>query len=183
MASGINLGFFNRPKELNRPVLKPEWGPADWLLEAIALIMLAITIGFLAYTYPKLPATIPTHFNGSGQPDEMGNKLTVLVLPGISLFMYLILTGINLFPHTFNFPGKITPQNAMRQYTLATRLVRYLKAIVITLFFSICYFTTQVALNKATGLGLWFMPVFLAMVFVPIIIYMILATRTDKSAR
>lgn len=174
---GVNFSFFKRSKELNRPVIRPEMGPADWLIEAFALIMLGIFIGYVAYHYPKLPGTIPTHFNASGTVDDFGNKSFLLILPGIALFIYVLMTLINRVPHTFNFPGRITQANAMQQYTLATRLIRYLKAVLITLFFFICFFTTRVVFHQAAGLGVWFMPVFLALVFIPIIIYFILATK------
>jgi len=175
MISGVNFGLFRRTRELNRPVIRPEMTPVDWLLEALALVGLGVLLGYVAYHYPKLPASIPTHFNAAGVADEYGAKVSILFLPVIALFLYVLLTLINLVPHTFNYPGKITPENAMRQYTLAMRLVRYLKTILVLLFFYISYSTTQVVINEASGLGLWFLPVFLGFLFIPIIVYMVMA--------
>lgn len=175
MIRGANFGLFKRTIEPDRPRIKPEMGPADWMLEAFALIALISLIGYVVYCYPKLPAIIPTHFNAAGVADDHGSKISILFLPGISLFIYVLMTLINLVPHTFNFPGKITPQNALRQYTLATRMIRYLKTIIILLFFYISYTTTCVVFDMVAGLGLWFMPVFLGLVMIPIISYMIIA--------
>jgi uncharacterized membrane protein len=172
---GANFGLFKRAIEPDRPRVKPELTPADWMLEAVALITMVSLIGFIAYNYPKLPDIIPTHFNAAGNADDHGGKGSILFLPGIAVFIYILMTLINLVPHTFNFPGKITPQNALRQYTLATRLVRYLKTVLLLLFFYISYTTTRVVFNEAAGLGLWFMPVFLGLVMIPIIVYMIVA--------
>jgi hypothetical protein len=107
--------------------------------------------------------------------DEYGTRASILFLPVIALSIYAMMTLINLIPHMFNYPGKITPANALRQYTLATRLVRYLKTLLALLFFYISYSTTQVAINEASGLGLWFLPVFLSFLFIPIIVYMVMA--------
>jgi len=175
MISGVNFGLFRRTRELNRPVIRPEITPVDWLLEALALVGLGVLLGYVAYHYPRLPGSIPTHFNAAGVADEYGTRASILFLPVIALFVYVLLTLINLVPHTFNYPGKITPANAMRQYTLATRLVRYLKTLLVLLFFYISYSTTQVVFNEASGLGLWFLPVFLGFLFMPIIAYMVIA--------
>jgi len=175
MISGVNFGLFRRTREPNRPVIRPEMTPVDWLLEAIALVGLGVLLGYVAYYYPQLPASIPTHFNAAGVADEYGTRTSILFLPVIALFIYVMMTLINLVPHTFNYPGKITPANAPRQYTLATRLVRYLKTLLVLLFFYISYSTTQVVINEASGLGRWFLPLFLSFLFIPIIVYMVMA--------
>ena len=177
MIRGVNLGFFRRTREVNRPVVRPDLSPADWLIEALALIMLGIFLGYVVYQYPKLPASIPTHFNASGIADDYGSKSSLIAFTVIALAIYVMMTLINLIPYTFNFPGKITPANAMHEYTLATRLIRVLKAIIVTLFFFICLFTTRIVSHQASGLGIWFMPIFLALVFIPIVIYFILASH------
>ncbi len=181
MIRGANFGFFRRTKEPDRPVIRPELAPVDWLLEALALIGLVTTMGYVIYVYPKLPSTIPTHFNASGMADDFGSKTSFLFPLGMALFIYILLTLISLVPHTFNFPGKITPQNAARQYTLATRLVRYLKTVIILLFFYISYSTARIVAHETGGLGLWFLPVFLGLVMIPIIIYMVIALNKKQT--
>ena len=59
-----------RVDKSNRPTVRPEMTPIDWLLEAVAAIGLMTLFGFAIYYYAKLPETIPSHFNGAGQPDE-----------------------------------------------------------------------------------------------------------------
>ena len=173
-----NFGLFRRNRiEPDRPVIKPEMGPIDWLIETFALAGLGFFLGFVIYHFPKLPEIIPTHFDGSGHADEFGNKNTFLVLPGITVFIYVLLTLINQVPHIFHYPGKITPSNALRQYTLATRMIRILKTILIWTFFYVCNRTILVINNPASGLGIWFIPVFIACLFIPIIIYFILALK------
>lgn len=162
-----------------RPRIRPEMGPVDWILELLSITLLISYFAYLIYEYPKLPASIPSHFNALGEADDFSNRGTVWALPAIGLFTYALLTIIAWFPHTFNFSVKITPQNALRQYTLALRMIRFLKMIISGLFLTISLGIVRVALGKSTGLGFWFMPVFLILVFVPIIIYFVAASRKN----
>jgi uncharacterized membrane protein len=165
--------------KLDRPRIRPEMGPADWILELLAVTLLVTFFAYLIYSYPKLPASIPSHFNTAGEADEFSERGTVWALPAIALFTYLLMTIISRFPHTFNFTVKITPQNALRQYTLAIRMIRFIKLVISGLFLTISLGIVRVAKGQSTGLGFWFMPVFLALVFVPIIIYFVMASRKN----
>jgi len=167
----------NNQNKLNRPDIRPEPDPIDWILEAFAIIGLLIFAGYVIYQYPRIPGRIPVHFNGAGMADESGDRTNFLMLPGIALFTYVLLTLINLVPQRFNFPGKITPENALRQYTLAMRLIRYFKLIFTVLFLYICISTVNTAKHTSDGLGIWFLPVFLSITFLPILIYFILSRR------
>ena len=175
-----NFGLFRRNRiEPDRPLIRPEMGPADWLLEVIAISGLMFFLGYVIYNFPNLPETLPTHFNGSGQADEFGDKSSFLLLPGVALFVYILLTLINLIPHRFNFSVKITPANALRQYIMATRMVRILKVSLIWGFCYLSHVTIQVAKGVASGMGIWFVPVFIGVILVPIVIYIIMAKKNS----
>ncbi len=166
-----------RASKLNRPLVKPEMTPIDWLLEGLALLGLMFLAGYVIYQFPGLPDIIPSHFNGAGQPDDYSQKSSILALPAIGTFLYFMLTLIALIPHQFNYTITITPANALKQYTIAIRLVRYLKAAIIWLFFYISFATVRVVAKEDSGLGLWFLPITLGGIFIPIIIYVIMASR------
>ena len=165
----------NRSDKKNQPLIKIEWTPVDWILETLAIFGLLTLSGMVIYFFPKLPETIPSHFNGSGQPDGYESKSFFWVLPALSVFLYILLTLINLFPNKFNYPVTITPKNAQKQYTMGTRLIRYIKMILVWMFFYINLSVIQGANHPGQGLGLWFMPVFLAILFIPIIVYFLLS--------
>ncbi len=167
----------NRAEKAGRPTVRPEMSPVDWLLEAFALIGILGFLGFVIYQYPRLPESIPSHFNGAGMPDDYSSKSSILALLGIGMFIYVLMSLIALVPHQFNFTVKITPQNALKQYTMAIRLIRYLKVVIIWLFFYISYATVRVVAKEDSGLGAWFMPITLAGILVPVIVYIILAGR------
>ncbi|MCX6303709.1 MAG: DUF1648 domain-containing protein [Bacteroidetes bacterium] len=166
-----------RTDKSGRPAARPEMAPADWLLEALALIGLMVLAGFAIYQYPGLPEMIPSHFNSTGTPDDYAAKDTFWLLPGISLFIYILLSLISRIPQQFNYAVKITPENALKQYAMAIRLIRYLKAALIWMFFFITRATAQVTANDASGTGMFFIPVMLGGIFIPLIIYLVNSHR------
>ena len=169
--------FNKRKQEPDRPKIRPEMMPIDWLMEGLAVAILMTFIGYAIYWYQRVPQIIPIHFDAGGNIDNYGSKIHLLILPGIGVFIYVLLTVIGLFPHTYNFTQKITPENAPRQYLLATRFVRFLKAVVIGIFFFIGIMITRVAMKQTDTMGIWLLPVILGFVFIPIIVYLVVASR------
>lgn len=165
----------------NRPKIQPELTVMDRFAESLSILLLLIIWFNCFYYYSKLPDIIPTHFNAAGQPDAEGKKSTLFMLPVISTFIYALMTIINFFPHTFNFPSKITPENALKQYTLATRMVRFIKVIIMFMFAVIIIMTVKTATGDTDGLGVWFTPLLVALLFVTITIFLLKLKRTSKT--
>lgn len=153
----------------DRPKRKVELSFTDKLVEWLGWFALVATWGLTILHYPQLPDTIPTHYNAAGQPDAYGSKNSLLALPVVATVLFVGLTILNRFPHIFNYPATITNHNALQYYTTATRLLRYLKLIVVAVFGFIVYTTIQLAQGKAEGLGVWFLPLAFCLFFVPII--------------
>ena len=65
------------------------------------------------------------------------------------------MTFINRRPDWFNYPVKITSDNALTQYTMATRLIRVLKASVTILFAYVVWGIISVSKGTHEGLGTW----------------------------
>lgn len=166
------------PLKGNRPLHRIDMQPFDWILEGLTIVALVSFFGILLYQYRLLPDTIPTHFNSSGKPDDYGRKDAIWVLPVIALVTYAILTMVSRFPQSFNFPVNITHANAKKQYTMAIRLIRILKLIVVLIFFYIGIGTVSVARNQDQTIGLWFLPVVLGLTLLPIGIYFFLSQRS-----
>ena len=110
-----------------RPKINVSLSPLDKILESIGKLLFIIIWGLTLFVFFKLPTIIPTHFNASGKPDGFGNKLTILILPIIATLLYFGLTKLNQHPHAFNYINSITEDNAEKQYTIATRMLRVLK--------------------------------------------------------
>ncbi len=157
-------------KQNKRPVLKIEWTTTDKVLEILAFLLLIGMWTLVIVVFSSLPETIPTHYNLAGKADGFGNKSTIFFLPILSTVLYIGMTILNNYPHIFNYPTTVTNQSAKQQYTIATRLIRFLKLIVVLTFSVIVFNTSGLAENWMTGLGSWFLPVFLGFIYVPLIV-------------
>jgi uncharacterized membrane protein len=158
-----------------RPVLQLPKSTLEIGLETAAALGMMTMLYVTITSWPRLPETIPHHFGASGKPDAWGGKWTLWLLPGISLVLYVGLNILSRFPHVYNYPWPITEKNAAAQYHLARTMLAALKAEIVLIFAYLQQQTIQVALGKAEGLGIAFLPIFLVIVFGTIGIYFVKA--------
>lgn len=118
----------------DRPKLKLLLTTTDKALEIIGLCTLLALWTLVILNYTKLPDTIPIHYNASGEIDGYGNKSMIWNILLIGSIIYAGMTLLNRFPHIFNYTTKITAQNALREYTIATKIVRCTKLIILLMF-------------------------------------------------
>jgi uncharacterized membrane protein len=166
--------------EVGRPKIKLIPTTADKLVDILGWIILLALWALTITNYSSLPDTIPTHFNAAGEADGFGSKVTILSLPVIATLLFIGLTVLNRYPHSFNYPTAITQDNALRLYTLATRMLRYLKLVLVVVFGGIEFMTIQNATGKAAGLGVWFLPLTLVLIFLPLIYFLIKSVQANK---
>ncbi len=163
----------------NRPVLKPKPAKVDYVIEAIAVFGLAASILLPVIAFKNLPDTIPTHYGFNGKADDWSSKTTIFILPAISIIIYTGLTVLNKFPHTFNYPAKVTAENALLLYTRATRIMRSIKAFVVFLFLFIEWQTCAASPNSK--FPSWFLPVVLMVTaLLPVVLAFLLTGKVQK---
>lgn len=162
-----------RNKQLNqpRPRIRISLTPLEFILEVISLLGLVGAAYMLIRFWPELPMVIPKHFGFSGEVDGWGDRSSLHVLLGANLFIYIMMTVVRLFPHTFNYPLAITADNAARQYQLAIWYMALLKAQVVWLFVYLQWQIIQVALGNSSGLGSWLIIAVLLALLLPMLIY------------
>ena len=163
-----------------RPKLKLELTKIDKIVEIMAWLLICANWALVINTYKSLPNIIPTHYNGAGLADGFGDKSMIFTLPLVATVLFVGLTILNRFPHIFNYPTDISTNNALKQYTNATRLIRYLKVIFVVIFGLISYQTIKHAKGQTEGLGVWFLPLTLGLIFIPIIYFLIKLSRSTK---
>lgn len=163
-----------------RPVPDIPMSPAEKLAESAAALGVIFFAGTLISYWTELPDEIPIHFGLSGQPDALGSKTTLLILPIITALVYVGLSILRKFPHVYNYPIEITADNAPRQYSLARTLIACLKAEVVWLFAYICWKTCRVAIGEETGLGGWFLPVILILFGFTVVAYIVKAVKSAR---
>ena len=162
-----------------RPKMKINLTHLDKVLEISGIILLIIMWTLAAFNCYQSLETVPIHFNLSGQPDSYGSKVTLLLLPIIPTVIYFGMTQLNKYPHIFNYMTKITEENAKQQYTIATRMIRILKASVVLIFTIDILSALLMTFGMVDGLSAWSFPVTILILAVPTI-YLIVQSLNKK---
>lgn len=148
-----------------RPKVKLEPDLLDQFVDGLALFGLLMLLLLPILYYAELPDTIPMHFNAGGEADGFGQKAVLWVLPALGLGLFLGMHWLQSKPHLYNYPVKISAENAERQYRTATRLIRALKLAVMFIFAYLSWGTIQVALQQQTALSPAFVWGFMGLIF------------------
>jgi uncharacterized membrane protein len=154
-----------------KPKIKIESTIIDKFLELLGWLTIIILWVLTIWSYFKLPDIIPIHYDSFGNPDDYGNRLTIFILPLVASVIFAGMTIINKYPHIFIYPVDITKENALKQYTNATRLLRFLKFSIPFIFLIIIIVSIDFPLDNSDGLGIWFIPVTLGIIIIPLIVF------------
>lgn len=163
-----------------RPKIKIQRTSSDKILEASGYVLLVTFWIMNILSYNQLPAEIPIHFNGLGEVDQTGNKISIFALPVIGTLVFIVLTLFNRHPENFNYRVEIDAENTEQQYRNSTKMVRLLKIIVLFIFMLIDYFTIQTSVGNSAGLGKWFLPCVVALILIPIAYFSYKSYRLKK---
>jgi uncharacterized membrane protein len=163
-----------------RPRLNIPFEPIDIFIELISVSMLLIMWIYAIYNYAELPDTIPTHFDGKGEIDDYGSKLTIWIVPGIATIMYVGLFILNKFPHFHNYMINITEENALKNYRFSTRILRTVNFLCVLLMVFITYKIIESAKGTDFTLGNWFLPVVVGVSIILPIVLLIYMKRLNK---
>ena len=153
---------------MKRPKIDIKLDPIDRVLQATTALGLLALVLLPLYYFDMLPDEIPSHFGPNGQPDDYSRKGIIWTLPIIGLLLSTGLFWLNKHPHTFNYPQKITEDNAERLYTVATKVTRFINAQMALVFAYLAYSTIHTALGTQDGLSPYFLVIFIICNFVVI---------------
>ena len=162
----------------NRPDIQPVFTRIDTIMEVAAWLFIIVLWLVVVFFYKGLPQIIPTHFNAAGEVDDTGDKMVLFFLPVIGTLMFIAITVLSRYPRIFNFPVDITPENALRQYTNAVRMLRYLKCVIALIFLWITVVVMHKAGGETTGMiGAWSLPVMMTLILLPLGYFVMRAVR------
>lgn len=136
-----------------RPKMEIPKTKAEWLMDMIGYIALAIMLIVLFMNWRELPNEVPAHFDGSGNVDRWGSKWELLILPGIGIVMHFFLMIFENFPETHNYPARINESNAEVFYRNSRQTLNYMRNIINILFAYIVYRSVTIALGDAATIG------------------------------
>jgi hypothetical protein len=157
--------------------LKTERRPSDRVVDLAGWFLLAAFWGLVISKYTVLPDVIPVHYDAMGQADRFGGKIQILFLPGIATLVFGGMSFLSRYQHKFNYPVRITSDNARIQYLYAGRLMRYIRLIIVLIFGLVAYETIRNTETGSEGLGVWFLPLTLGLIFIPLGIYIVQARK------
>lgn len=150
---------------MSRPRLKLKPERIDRFLELIGFAALFLLIVLPVLYFDQLPDEIPRHFDASGTPDAYSGKAIVWILPLIGTLMFAGMFWLSKRPHIYNYPQKVTEENAENIYRAGSRMVQAMNTLITCAFAYITYSTIRISLGSTDGLGEWFLPVFLLLIF------------------
>lgn len=162
---------------MHKPVLEIPLTRFEWLLEVICVVGVISFFGLIAWKYPQLPASVPQNFGPNGQPEAWGDKSAVLILCLIIAALYAMLSMLSKNPHVFNYPFALTEHNIEDQYRLARTLIYTVKLEMISIFLFTGWKMIEVSLGQADGLGVYFLPLFVGLLFSTIFVYLYNASK------
>jgi uncharacterized membrane protein len=144
----------------------PRRSTSDWILEALAALLVLAIFANVAIHWEQLPDRVPSHYDASGHPNAWGIKSGIWVLPILALALYAFLTVLSGFAARFNMPLAVdrTDPEALR---LLRRLVIVLKTVMLITLTYISWAAVNTSLGRARGLGPIFLPASLINIIVP----------------
>jgi uncharacterized membrane protein len=164
-----------------RPKLDLPPSPLDIILDRLSLVGVLLFVAVLAAAWKDLPERVPMHFGASGEPNGWGTKVSMLILPAVALVMHIGLGLLARLPHIYNYPGKVTPENAERLYPLGSSMMVWLKTEIVWLFTVLGWLTIRVALGQAHGLGPMMVYVALGVIYGTIGYFLVAMIRAAKA--
>lgn len=154
-----------------RPIIQISKTGWDKLLESAGFVAVGAAWMLAFAWFSFLPETIPTHFNFSGDVDGYGGRGSLFLLPAISIVLYLGMYFLNKRPDIFNYPKKITEENAEEMYTIATKMIRVINFTIAIVFLAIEYISIDAAARNSSSIGAWVVLLIICVIFVPVVWY------------
>lgn len=154
----------------DQPVLKLPVSTFEKVLDGFTLLFAGGALVLTLIEYAGLPAEIPTHLNFHGQADAYGSKITIFLLPLLSIVIAISLISLSRFPEKFNYPYPISPENAAFEYRKSRFLLRVVNVLTSLLFLLLTWEIIQIASSQVFHLNILFWAVLLAILIAPMAI-------------
>ncbi|MEH7109958.1 DUF1648 domain-containing protein [Bacillus sp. JJ1764] len=143
-----------------RPILTISMTSSEKVIKVFSILLIVGQFIYLFYLYKGLPDKVPVHFNAMGKADGWGGKGSIWTIPIIESLLFITLSFVERYPHVYNYPVRITEENAPRLYFEARRMMVILNFEIVLLLSLITWESVQVAKGMDSHGG-WFLPVFL----------------------
>ena len=150
--------------------------------ELIALAGLVFAAAVVADFYSRLPERIATHFNAEGMANGLGARSTLWVLVGIAVLLYAALSVINFVPRVVNVRGPLAPEREKLVLSESMAMVGWIKAEMCWMLAYTCLAMVRNGMGLQVGIGAWFLPATLVVVFGTCAFYLVRIFRAIRGA-
>jgi uncharacterized membrane protein len=134
-------------------------------------ILFIANIAFSIFSYFRCPEIIPTHFAADGTPDQHGSKILLFLMPAIATILFFGLNALSRHPKIYNYPQKITEDNAEVVYKNGAKMMLALNGCLMLIFLLIELEMYRGARNKQLPFHWWeFAFIIIVPIVVPIVI-------------
>jgi uncharacterized membrane protein len=133
--------------------------------ELLALAGVIFSVAVVADFYSRLPERIATHFNAEGMANGFGARSVLWVLVGIAVLLYVTLAAISALPGVVNLKRPLGAERERVALAESMALVGWVKVEVCWMFAYLLLAMVRNGMGLQVGLGWWFLPVTLAVVF------------------
>lgn len=149
-----------------QPVVQLPYSTFERIADAISVFLILTGWLLVLSKFSTLPEQIPSHFNAEGQVDGHGSKGVLFILPALSAILTIGIIILSRYPQSFNFPYRITEENAPFEYRKARILLRVVSVFTNLLLLLLTWDILQ-AVNGHPGLGVLFWIVFIILLIAP----------------
>ncbi|MDF2945726.1 MAG: hypothetical protein K0S51_405 [Bacillales bacterium] len=159
-----------------RPIIKIKKTMFEIILNTISIASFIGIFIYLKLVWSDIPKTVPMHFDSAGQVDNYGDKEFIFILPMIGAILWIVLTILEKFPHTYNYLN-LTPENIERQYKNGSMMINVMKNEISIFFTYITWNTINISISKNVSLNDYFLLIFLTTIFGSIAFFFIRSIR------
>ena len=150
---------------MQRPSIPIKLRSTHWFIEGFSILLLLFGVAYGSLNYASLPQTIPTHFGISGQPNGFGDKYNLLVVIGLNVLVFGLMSLARRYPALINYPFQLTPKNEENHFKNAFLMISVMKLFLTLLFGEIIYSTVQTSLGHQSGLGIVMLAIVIGFIF------------------
>jgi len=140
----------------------------DVFVEIVCLLCIIGVFIYLVIAWPNIPTEVPGHYNAVGEVDRITKKDSLIVLPIVTLIMYIGLSILIKFPQAWNTGVRVTEENRERVYRILKNMLNTTKLLVVLGF-------TYITVNSimAKPLHILFLPIYLSLMFGSLIYFIV----------
>jgi uncharacterized membrane protein len=150
------------PPDEERPVVEElPYSSVDRAALLVSGCAIAATGVVLSALWPDLPERVPMHFGVSGAPDAWGARATLLVPLLILVPIDILLLVLLRIPHVYNYPVRVTKENARALYTIGRRTLLLTQTFVNTTICTVVILMALVAKGTLATLPVFWLPALL----------------------